>query len=98
MDLTGGAGEEIDMASPASKIDIAKGILWRKLLHFKEQNFLLCAGSPTGAEGLSDDYVSAAGIVQKHAYSIQRVRKAGLVSRVSSVSGFLFWCSFGSVA
>lgn len=73
VDLTGGAGEEIDMASPSSKIDLASGKLWRQLLRFKEANFLLGAGSPSGSEGLPEESVSVAGIVQGHAYSILRV-------------------------
>lgn len=82
VDLTGGAGEEIDMASPASKIDLASGKLWRQLLRFKAENFLLGAGSPSGSEGIPETVseaglvqgISDAGIVQSHAYSILNVR------------------------
>ncbi|KAL0436111.1 UNVERIFIED_CONTAM: Calpain-type cysteine protease DEK1 [Sesamum radiatum] len=70
VDLTGGAGEEIDMRSAQSQIDLASGRLWSQLLRFKQEGFLLGAGSPSG----SDVHVSSCGIVQGHAYSILQVR------------------------
>ncbi|WOL02903.1 calpain-type cysteine protease ADL1 isoform X1 [Canna indica] len=71
VDLTGGAGEEIDMRSAPAQIDLASGRLWSQLLHFKREGFLLGAGSPSG----SDVHVSSSGIVQGHAYSILQVRE-----------------------
>ncbi|OMP09116.1 hypothetical protein COLO4_05794 [Corchorus olitorius] len=47
VDLTGGAGEEIDMRSPQAQIDLASGRLWSQLLRFKQEGFLLGAGSPS---------------------------------------------------
>ena len=69
VDLTGGAGEEIDMRSPQAQIDLASGRLWSQLLRFKQEGFLLGAGSPSG----SDVHVSSSGIVQGHAYSLLQV-------------------------
>jgi hypothetical protein len=69
VDLTGGAGEEIDMRSPQAQIDLASGRLWSQLLYFKQEGFLLGAGSPSG----SDVHISSSGIVQGHAYSILQV-------------------------
>ncbi|XP_042456933.1 calpain-type cysteine protease ADL1-like [Zingiber officinale] len=71
VDLTGGAGEEIDMRSSQAHIDLASGRLWSQLLHFKREGFLLGAGSPSG----SDVHVSSSGIVQGHAYSILQVKE-----------------------
>ncbi|KAL8058113.1 hypothetical protein ABFS82_04G226000 [Erythranthe guttata] len=71
VDLTGGAGEEIDMRSAQSQIDLASGRLWSQLLRFKQEGFLLGAGSPSG----SDVHVSSSGIVQGHAYSILQIRE-----------------------
>lgn len=69
VDLTGGAGEEIDMRSAQAQIDLASGRLWTQLFRFKQEGFLLGAGSPSG----SDIHVSSSGIVQGHAYSILQV-------------------------
>ena len=69
MDLTGGAGEEIDMRSSQAQIDLASGRLWSQLLRFKQEGFLLGAGSPSG----SDVHISSSGIVQGHAYSLLQV-------------------------
>uniref|UniRef100_A0A803QA81 Protein DEFECTIVE KERNEL 1 n=1 Tax=Cannabis sativa TaxID=3483 RepID=A0A803QA81_CANSA len=71
VDLTGGAGEEIDMRSPQAQIDLASGRLWSQLLRFKQEGFLLGAGSPTG----SDVHISSSGIVQGHAYSLLQVKE-----------------------
>ncbi|XP_028759629.1 calpain-type cysteine protease DEK1 [Neltuma alba] len=71
VDLTGGAGEEIDMRSTEAQIDLASGRLWSQLLRFKQEGFLLGAGSPSG----SDVHISSSGIVQGHAYSILQVRE-----------------------
>ncbi|PPS13973.1 hypothetical protein GOBAR_AA06593 [Gossypium barbadense] len=71
VDLTGGAGEEIDMRSPQAQIDLASGRLWSQLLRFKQEGFLLGAGSPSG----SDVHISSSGIVQGHAYSLLQVRE-----------------------
>ncbi|KAG6476656.1 hypothetical protein ZIOFF_065901 [Zingiber officinale] len=71
VDLTGGAGEEIDIRSAQVQIDLASGRLWSQLLHFKREGFLLGAGSPSG----SDVHVSPSGIVQGHAYSILQVKE-----------------------
>ncbi|EOY31680.1 Calpain-type cysteine protease family isoform 5 [Theobroma cacao] len=71
VDLTGGAGEEIDMRSPQAQIDLASGRLWSQMLRFKQEGFLLGAGSPSG----SDVHVSSSGIVQGHAYSLLQVRE-----------------------
>ncbi|KAI4386305.1 hypothetical protein MLD38_004246 [Melastoma candidum] len=71
VDLTGGAGEEIDMRSAQAQIDLASGRLWSQLLRFKQEGFLLGAGSPSG----SDVHVSSSGIVQGHAYSVLQVRE-----------------------
>ncbi|PHT26982.1 Calpain-type cysteine protease DEK1 [Capsicum baccatum] len=68
-DLTGGAGEEIDMRSDEAQIDLVSGRLWSQPLHFKQEGFLLGAGSPSG----SDVHISSSGIVQGHAYSILQV-------------------------
>lgn len=70
VDLTGGAGEEIDLRSAQAQIDLASGRLWSQLLRFKQEGFLLGAGSPSG----SDVHVSSSGIVQGHAYSVLQVR------------------------
>ncbi|KAK2438390.1 calpain-type cysteine protease family [Trifolium repens] len=71
VDLTGGAGEEIDMRSGEAQLDLASGRLWSQLLRFKQEGFLLGAGSPSG----SDAHISSSGIVQGHAYSILQVRE-----------------------
>lgn len=76
VDLTGGAGEEIDMRSAQSQIDLASGRLWSQLLRFKQEGFLLGAGSPSG----SDVHVSSSGIVQGHAYSILQVCRSRDIS------------------
>ncbi|CAA6673108.1 unnamed protein product [Spirodela intermedia] len=70
VDLTGGAGEEIDMRTGQAQIDLASGRLWSQLLRFKQEGFLLGAGSPSG----SDVHVSSSGIVQGHAYSLLQIR------------------------
>ncbi|KAI3924358.1 hypothetical protein MKW98_032559 [Papaver atlanticum] len=70
VDLTGGAGEEIDMRTAEAQIDLASGRLWSQLLRFKQEGFLLGAGSPSG----SDVHVSSSGIVQGHAYAVLQVR------------------------
>ncbi|PHT29141.1 Calpain-type cysteine protease DEK1 [Capsicum baccatum] len=49
VDLTGGSGEEIDMRSAEAQIDLASGRLWSQLLRFKQEGFLLGAGSPSGS-------------------------------------------------
>jgi hypothetical protein len=72
VDLTGGAGEEIDMRSAQAQIDLASGRLWSQLLRFKQEGFLLGAGSPSG----SDVHISSSGIVQGHAYSLLQVMQA----------------------
>ncbi|KAL3697653.1 hypothetical protein R1sor_011729 [Riccia sorocarpa] len=69
VDLTGGAGEEIDMTSAHVQLDLASGRLWSQLVRFKQEGFLLGAGSPSG----SDAHVSSSGIVQGHAYSLLQV-------------------------
>ncbi|XP_065878809.1 calpain-type cysteine protease DEK1 [Euphorbia lathyris] len=71
VDLTGGAGEEIDMRSAQAQIDLASGRLWSQILRFKQEGFLLGAGSPSG----SDVHISSSGIVQGHAYSLLQVRE-----------------------
>ncbi|EXC34521.1 hypothetical protein L484_019118 [Morus notabilis] len=71
VDLTGGAGEEIDMRSAQAQIDLASGRLWSQLLRFKQEGFLLGVGSPTG----SDVHISSSGIVQGHAYALLQVRE-----------------------
>ncbi|CAK9135390.1 unnamed protein product [Ilex paraguariensis] len=71
VDLTGGAGEEIDMRCAQAQIDLASGRLWSQLLRFKQEGFLLGAGSPSG----SDVHISSSGIVQGHAYSLLQVRE-----------------------
>ncbi|VFQ77346.1 unnamed protein product [Cuscuta campestris] len=71
VDLTGGAGEEIDMRSTEAQIDLASGRLWSQVLRFNQEGFLLGAGSPSG----SDVHISSSGIVQGHAYSILQVRE-----------------------
>ncbi|XP_047318032.1 calpain-type cysteine protease DEK1-like isoform X2 [Impatiens glandulifera] len=71
VDLTGGAGEEIDMRTSQAQIDLASGRLWAQLLRFKQDGFLLGAGSPSG----SDVHVFSSGIVQGHAYSLLQVRE-----------------------
>ncbi|GAB2286981.1 Calpain-type cysteine protease dek1 [Dionaea muscipula] len=71
VDLTGGAGEEIDLRGAQAHIDLASGRLWSQLLRFKQEGFLLGAGSPSG----SDVHISSSGIVQGHAYSILQVRE-----------------------
>ncbi|XP_043690975.1 calpain-type cysteine protease DEK1-like [Telopea speciosissima] len=71
VDLTGGAGEEIDLRSAQAQIDLASGRLWSQLLRFKQEGFLLGAGSPSG----SDVHISSSGIVQGHAYSLLQVRE-----------------------
>lgn len=80
VDLTGGAGEEIDMRSAEAQIDLASGRLWSQLLRFKQEGFLLGAGSPSG----SDVHVSSSGIVQGHAYSILQVMGESFVSTTST--------------
>ncbi|KAK9123371.1 hypothetical protein Sjap_012973 [Stephania japonica] len=71
VDLTGGAGEEIDIRSRETQLDLASGRLWSQLLRFKQEGFLLGAGSPSG----SDVHISSSGIVQGHAYSLLQVRE-----------------------
>lgn len=71
VDLTGGAGEEIDMRTAQAQIDLASGRLWSQLLRFKQEGFLLGCGSPSG----SDIHVSSSGIVQGHAYSLLQVKE-----------------------
>ncbi|KAE8699402.1 hypothetical protein F3Y22_tig00110578pilonHSYRG00002 [Hibiscus syriacus] len=71
VDLTGGAGEEIDMRSSEAQLDLASGRLWSQLLRFKQEGFLLGDGSPSS----SDVKVFSSGIVQGHAYSLLQVRE-----------------------
>lgn len=71
VDLTGGAGEEIDLTNEVAQLDLASGHLWSQLQRFKQEGFLLGAGSPSG----SDVHVSSSGIVQNHAYSLLQVRE-----------------------
>ncbi|KAL6980983.1 Calpain-type cysteine protease dek1 [Sarracenia purpurea var. burkii] len=54
------------MRSAQAQIDLASGRLWSQLLRFKQEGFLLGAGSPSG----SDVHISSSGIVQGHAYSL----------------------------
>ena len=77
VDLTGGAGEEIIIEE--HKMDLT---LWAKLQSFKNQKFLLGAGSPTGS-GVTQNEVSASGIIQSHAYAILRVRKQRVELRLN---------------
>ena len=65
------AREEIDMRSAQAQIDLASGRLWSQLLRFKQEGFLLGAGSPSS----SDVHVSSSGIVHGHAYSLLQVRE-----------------------
>ncbi|BFI07497.1 calpain-type cysteine protease DEK1 [Marchantia polymorpha subsp. ruderalis] len=69
VDLTGGAGEEIDLTQ--SQLELASGRLWSQMLRFKQEGFLLGAGSPSG----SDTHVSSSGIVQGHAYALLQIRE-----------------------
>ncbi|PHT32873.1 Calpain-type cysteine protease DEK1 [Capsicum baccatum] len=69
VDLTGGAGEEIDMRSAEAQIDLASVRLWSQLLRFKQKGFLLGSGSPSS----TDVHIFSSGIVQGHAYSILQV-------------------------
>ncbi|PHT32871.1 hypothetical protein CQW23_29208 [Capsicum baccatum] len=46
VDLTEGAGEEIDMRSAEGQIDLECGRLWSQLRRFKQEGFLLGVGSP----------------------------------------------------
>ncbi|VFQ64036.1 unnamed protein product [Cuscuta campestris] len=71
VDVTGGAGEEIDMRSTEAQIDLASGRLWSQVLRFNQEGFLLGAGSASG----SDVHISLNGIVQGHAFSILQVRE-----------------------
>ncbi|VFQ64033.1 unnamed protein product [Cuscuta campestris] len=71
VDVTGGAGEEIDMRNTEAQIDLASGRLWSQVLRFNQEGFLLGAGSASG----SDVHISSSGIVQGHAYSILQVRE-----------------------
>lgn len=57
------------MRSAQAQIDLASGRLWSQLLRFKQEGFLLGAGSPSG----SDVHISSSGIVQGHAYSLLQV-------------------------
>ncbi|RAL39935.1 hypothetical protein DM860_008075 [Cuscuta australis] len=40
VDVTGGAGEEIDMRSTEAQIDLASGRLWSQVLRFNQEGFL----------------------------------------------------------
>ncbi|PHT97403.1 Calpain-type cysteine protease DEK1 [Capsicum chinense] len=55
VDLTGGSGEEIDMRSIEAQIDLASGTLWSQLLRFKQEGFLLGAGSPSVWQKLEEE-------------------------------------------
>ncbi|KAG6630166.1 hypothetical protein I3843_14G136700 [Carya illinoinensis] len=59
------------MRSAQAQIDLASGRLWSQLLRFKQEGFLVGAGSPSG----SDVHISSSGIVQGHAYSLLQVRE-----------------------
>eukprot|EP00698_Gefionella_okellyi_P022063 TRINITY_DN725_c0_g1_i3.p1 TRINITY_DN725_c0_g1~~TRINITY_DN725_c0_g1_i3.p1 ORF type:complete len:1823 (+),score=496.75 TRINITY_DN725_c0_g1_i3:2151-7619(+) len=66
VDLTGGAGEDINMSTPDVQKDIFSGAMWAKLVDYLSKGYLLGAGSPAG----SDADISSYGIVQGHAYAI----------------------------
>ena len=68
VDLTRGAGEEIDMRSVQAHFDLTSGSFWSQLLHFKQKGFLLGAGSPSRY----DVHVYSSGIVQGHVYSLMQ--------------------------
>ena len=64
------------MTQETSQLDLASGRLWYQLQQFKQEGFLLGAGSPSG----SDVHVSSSGIVQGHAYSLLQVNALKLTS------------------
>ena len=60
MELTGGSG----FICKLSNEELLSGGLWKKMMQWVEAGYLLGAGSPSG----SDTDITAAGIVQGHAY------------------------------
>ena len=64
VDFTGGFGSAIDLQE--SQVDINSGALFKRLLEYKANGFLMGAGSPSG----SDTDTSETGIVQGHAYAV----------------------------
>lgn len=64
--LTNGAPLRLDFRDKEVEQQYNTGELWSKMVFWKEKNYLMGCGSPSG----SDTDVSSLGIVQGHAYSI----------------------------
>jgi hypothetical protein len=71
VDFTNGVGGREDMRRLQQQID--NGSLFKQLLQWKQQGFLLGAGSPAGTDDVA--HMPNTGIVQGHAYSLLDVRE-----------------------
>jgi hypothetical protein len=70
-DLTGGIAMRIDVKS--ANADIRSGVLWKKMLEYRQNGFLMGAGTPAGSDSVEN--ASPLGIVQGHAYSLLDVQE-----------------------
>jgi hypothetical protein len=70
-DLTGGIAMRIDVKS--ANADIRSGVLWKKMLDYRQNGFLMGAGTPAGSDSVEN--ASPLGIVQGHAYSLLDVQE-----------------------
>jgi len=66
VELTNGAGQRWSLRDKAVEQMFNTGELWNKMQFWRDRNYLMGAGSPSG----SDADISSLGIVQGHAYSI----------------------------
>lgn len=63
-ELTGGYPEEIKLSTAQKNIDS----FWQKIIKYKENGYLLGAGTPENPQG--DAAISSEGIIQGHAYAV----------------------------
>mmetsp|Transcript_13890 Transcript_13890/g.26293 ORF Transcript_13890/g.26293 Transcript_13890/m.26293 type:complete len:1904 (+) Transcript_13890:1-5712(+) len=68
VDMTNGISTRFDMTKENIKVKIDNGVLWKTLVEYHRQGFLMGAGTPAGSD--SEANASYWGIVQGHAYSI----------------------------
>lgn len=80
VDLTGGIGSRLDMSKDEVKQMISNGTLFKILLQYHEDGFLLGAGSPAGSD--NPEHASPSGIVQGHAYALIDVKQVDNVQLV----------------
>ncbi|VFQ64035.1 unnamed protein product [Cuscuta campestris] len=96
VDVTGGAGEEIDMRSTEAQIDLASGRLWSQVLRFNQEGFLLGAGIASGAVAVL--LLLAVGLLCAYELCAVYVTAGVSASERYSPSGFFFGVSAFALA